>query len=126
MNVSPSLVTAAVQYPATRNFCLAHAWPAGGHTSVLPSATAYVSADVVVYSQDIRRSYTAGRNSGNEGLKLEISKMSPREEFLRQLWGGVGVGALAATKSSPTECVSDEASCQQERTLWAERRVSDL
>ena len=81
MNVSPSFVTAAVQLPATRNFCLARAWPAVGRTSVLPSATAYVSADVVVYRQDTRRSYTAGRNSGDEGLKLKISKMSPREEF---------------------------------------------
>jgi hypothetical protein len=72
VNVPPSLVTAAAKHPATRNFCLAHAWPAVGRTSVLPSATACVSADVVVYSQDIRPSYTAGRNSGNEGLKLEI------------------------------------------------------
>jgi hypothetical protein len=81
VNLPPSLCTAAVQHPAPRYFCLAHALPVVGRISVLPSATAYVSADVVVYSQDIRRSYTAGRNSGNEGLKLEISKMSPREEF---------------------------------------------
>ena len=72
MKLSPSLVTVAVKHPATRNVCLAHAWPVewgdpvSGHFCASVSH-AYASADVVVYRQDIRRSYTAGRNAGNEG-----------------------------------------------------------
>ena len=54
-------------------------------TSAVPFFTS--SVDMAVYIQGIRRWYTAGHNSGNEELKLEISNMSAWEDFWRHRMG---------------------------------------